>query len=455
MPWDGNQFTLLYDFEADRNLGPPDSRISATKMMETLRDLADGLERSIASDGSTVPSENIDWDGHRIVNAGDAEAATDYVTAGQVPSISYAGVLTETSGANTLSGTLDLAPTPLPAGFMLTARFASANSAAMTLAINAGTRLALTDRAANALVAGDIVGGSTHLIQYDGSQFRVVTPVSTELVASPDGVGIYNLETPLTGNGTSTPLSIDFEGLDSDQLLALATALMGDAAAAAAVVAGLPNAPARLTISGTAPTGANAIVGCFWFKTPELILFMRTQDQDATTVWFDISTPNGGTGTGPASVATGNIQDSAVTNAKLANAAANTIKGNTSASTAVVTDLTGAQANLLLNDGSAVVTVASASGTYTPNMASGMFFDLIATGVLLIAAPTNVIANQQLIFRIQQDATGSRAVSWNAAYNFGASGAPTLSTAAGDADYVTCIVRSSGNIEVLSVVVGY
>ena len=455
MPWVGDEFVLLYDFEADRNLGPPTSRISATKVMETLRDFALGLQESLNVHGTNPPLEDYDWNGKRITNAGDATAPTDLIPAGQVSLATYAGTLTESSDVNTLSATLALAPTSIPAGHQFTARFANANTSAMTLSVNVGTRLDLLDRAGNALVSGDVIADCFHTISYDGTAYRIMTPIASELVANPDGVGIYNVASPLTGNGTSTTLDISFSSLSAGDVQTIATKIMADGTAAATIVGGLPSAPARLTCSSVAPTGSDAILGCFWFRLPELILYARVRDEADTTIWMDISTPNGGAANGPNTVSTGSIQANAVTNAKLATMAANTIKGNTSASTAAVTDLTAAQANLLLNDGAATVTTATATGTYTPDMSAGMLHDMTVTGTLLIAAPTSPLIGQVIIFRLQQDATGSRTISWNAAYNFGAAGAPVLSTSAGDADYVVGVVRSVSNVEILSVVTGF
>lgn len=51
-----------------------------------------------------------------------------------------------------------------------------------------------------------------------------------------------------------------------------------------------------------------------------------------------------------------------------------------------------------------------------------------------LAAPTNYYAGQTITLAITQDATGSRTLSFNAAYDFGEAGTPTLSTVASRVD---------------------
>ena len=60
-----------------------------------------------------------------------------------------------------------------------------------------------------------------------------------------------------------------------------------------------------------------------------------------------------------------------------------------------------------------------------------------------IANPTNPVDGQRITFQIAQDATGSRTVAWGSAYDFGAAGTPTLSTAANKVDLLGFIYNAS------------
>lgn len=77
------------------------------------------------------------------------------------------------------------------------------------------------------------------------------------------------------------------------------------------------------------------------------------------------------------------------------------------------------------------------AATILVNAALGNAFNITLTASTgTFGAPSNPVDGQVIRFRITQDGTGSRTVAWNAAYDFGTAGAPTLSTAAGKVDIV-------------------
>lgn len=77
------------------------------------------------------------------------------------------------------------------------------------------------------------------------------------------------------------------------------------------------------------------------------------------------------------------------------------------------------------------------AATVAVDAALGTLAILTMAGDRTIANPTNLVEDGQLlVFRLIQDATGTRVPSWDTKYKFGASGAPTLSTAANKIDYV-------------------
>jgi len=82
-----------------------------------------------------------------------------------------------------------------------------------------------------------------------------------------------------------------------------------------------------------------------------------------------------------------------------------------------------------------VVALADAS-TIAVNAALGNDFRVTLGGNRTMGAPSNPVDGQDITFLVTQDATGSRTLSWNSAYDFGATGAPTLSTAASASDLI-------------------
>ena len=91
----------------------------------------------------------------------------------------------------------------------------------------------------------------------------------------------------------------------------------------------------------------------------------------------------------------------------------------------------------------AVVALTGASST-TVNAALGNDFRLTLTSSSwTIANPTNPVDGQRIDFQLTQDGTGSRTVAWDTAYDFGATGAPTLTTTASKVDIGGFIYNSA------------
>lgn len=98
----------------------------------------------------------------------------------------------------------------------------------------------------------------------------------------------------------------------------------------------------------------------------------------------------------------------------------------------------GAYANLMR-----VVFALTDAATITVNAAAGDLQTVTLGGNRTMAAPTNPVNGQMLMFKLKQDATGSRTVTWNAIYQFTTDlPSPTLSTAANISDYVGFIYDS-------------
>ena len=112
----------------------------------------------------------------------------------------------------------------------------------------------------------------------------------------------------------------------------------------------------------------------------------------------------------------------------------------------------------LLNEmGAAALAGATFTGFIAPAMAALTFGSSIAVNAALgndfrltltastgtIANPSNPVDGQRIDFQVTQDATGSRTVAWGTSYNFGAAGAPTLTTTASKTDIVGFIYNAA------------
>lgn len=96
---------------------------------------------------------------------------------------------------------------------------------------------------------------------------------------------------------------------------------------------------------------------------------------------------------------------------------------------------------------SRVVTLTDAS-TVSVNAALGNDFRLLTTSGVgatrALGAPSNPVDGQKIIFQVTQDASGSRLVTYNAAYEFGTGlASPTLSIAANAIDVLGFIYNAA------------
>lgn len=86
----------------------------------------------------------------------------------------------------------------------------------------------------------------------------------------------------------------------------------------------------------------------------------------------------------------------------------------------------------------------AAAGTYTPNLNLGERHVItMPAGNITIAAPVNGKTGSRLDIIIVQDATGSRTVTWNAAYKFTGAASPTLTTTASRRDTFRFVYNGS------------
>lgn len=90
-----------------------------------------------------------------------------------------------------------------------------------------------------------------------------------------------------------------------------------------------------------------------------------------------------------------------------------------------------------------VVTLTDAA-TIATDASLGDVFTVTLGGNRTLGAPTNPTNGQKCIWRIRQDATGSRTLAYNAAFRFSTSvTSPTLSLTAAKTDYIGAIYNST------------
>lgn len=100
-------------------------------------------------------------------------------------------------------------------------------------------------------------------------------------------------------------------------------------------------------------------------------------------------------------------------------------------------------------DTSASCGTISSGGTATPNFANSNScqITMTSTGGLTVANPTNIKAGQTYIITLTQSVSGSGSVTWSGDFKWAGGTAPTLSTAGGDRDDVSCYAFSTSALD--------
>lgn len=95
--------------------------------------------------------------------------------------------------------------------------------------------------------------------------------------------------------------------------------------------------------------------------------------------------------------------------------------------------------------------------TVNTDASLGDIFDLTLTGNATIAAPSGLTKNKKILYRLTQDATGGRTVTWNAIFRFSTDvPTPFLSTSGNKTDYVGFIYNAADSkLDCLAVARGY
>lgn len=95
--------------------------------------------------------------------------------------------------------------------------------------------------------------------------------------------------------------------------------------------------------------------------------------------------------------------------------------------------------------GDAVVALTDGA-TIATNAALGNVFTVTLGGNRTLSNPTNPTSGQKIVYRVTQDGTGSRTLSFGTAFRFSTDvPSPTLSTAAGATDYLGFIYNAAAS----------
>jgi hypothetical protein len=149
--------------------------ISETAVNTEMADIATGLSTAITKTGKTTPTANLPMGGYRHTGVGDGAARNDYAALGQVQN--QGGVYVGTVGGT--ADAITLTPSPAIAAYAAGQRFVfiagGNNTGAVTVNVSGKGVKDLTKDGVTALAAGDILSGALVTMQYDGTQFQLLS----------------------------------------------------------------------------------------------------------------------------------------------------------------------------------------------------------------------------------------------------------------------------------------
>lgn len=89
--------------------------------------------------------------------------------------------------------------------------------------------------------------------------------------------------------------------------------------------------------------------------------------------------------------------------------------------------------------------------TISVDLALGVFFTVTLTGAATLGNPTNPKVGRTIYFRVSQDGTGTRTLSYGSNYDFGQDSAPTLTTAGSAQDLIAFFVSTTTKLIYLGI----
>ncbi len=270
--------------------------ISSTVHNATNTDIASALTGSIAKNGVTTATADLPMGTNKHTNVGSAAARNQYAAAAQVQDGGFSK-LGSVSGTDTIVGSLSPAITAYSAHMQVTFTPANTNTGAATIAVNGLTALDILKAGGIALVAGDLVAGVPAFLVLDtgADDFYLLNP---QHLVPDDEITFARMQ-----------------NITTDRLLGRDTASTGNVEEIG--VSG------GLEFTGSGGIQRSALTGDV----------TATAGSNATTIAND-----------------------AVTNAKAANMAANTIKGRITGSTGDPEDLTAANVAAIVQSSLSIAT---------------------------------------------------------------------------------------------------
>ena len=139
-----------------------------------IRDSATGLSNCICKDGQTTITANLPMSGFAHTGVGNATARNQYAAVGQVQD-NVVWCSTATGTGDVITITPSIAITSYAAGQKFQFIASAANTTNVTVNVSSLGAKALTKSGATALVASDIASGAVVSIQYDGTQFQLLS----------------------------------------------------------------------------------------------------------------------------------------------------------------------------------------------------------------------------------------------------------------------------------------
>jgi len=168
---------------------PPSNPVSSGTVIEsdwandTMADLAAALTQSIAYDGQTVPIANLPMGGFHHTNCSDATARNQYATLGMVQDGKHTRVQI-VSGVDNLVGTLVGGATGYVAGSLITFFAPANNTGPMTMNYNGIGARSIVSSNGLPLVAGNVKTNDFLMAIYDGTQFKLISSVTSTVAVN-------------------------------------------------------------------------------------------------------------------------------------------------------------------------------------------------------------------------------------------------------------------------------
>ena len=188
MGWNGSgAVTLLYDWTARRDAGPPTNVIGADEFDEQQLDIAAAIEQTLNRNGENAIAANISWGGFRLTTLGDPTASGDAVNASTVAenAVQFAGTTGGAANAYTVTNSFLVARVT---GTRLLCIANHSNTGAATLDLNSGGAVAIVrPDGSSALTGGELVSGEIFEVVWDGVSWVLIHSAATEEGNFPDG----------------------------------------------------------------------------------------------------------------------------------------------------------------------------------------------------------------------------------------------------------------------------